>query len=457
MLLSEIFERFIEQSPITVMVRGLLEKALAPEKLDELFERTAKVQYTRELLFSEVVNLMSLVVCGIRPSVNAAYRAKAQEIGVSRTALYDKLNGIEPEVSAAVVRHTAIELEPVVKQLRGQLPDLLAGYRVKILDGNSLGTTEHRLALLRTVRGGALPGKSLVVLDPTLMLAIDVFPCEDGYAGERALLDQVVAIVAANDVWIADRNMCTRSFLFGIAQRQAYFVIRQHQGMSWQPLDELRSVGSVETGEVFEQQVRLHHDGQELTLRRVLVRLVKPTRDGESEIAVLSNLPSATADGKRVAQLYRERWSVETLFQVVSETFKCEIKSLGYPKAALFSFCMALVAYNILSVVKAALRGVHGVGKIEAGLSDYYLAEEIQGTYRGMMIAIAPTEWEVFAQMQLTQLCSTLRQLASHVNLKALCSTPRGPKKPRPERIHNPRQCHVSTARLLAQAKSFPP
>ncbi len=88
MLLGEIFERFVEQSPTTVMVRGVLEKVLAPEKLDELFERTAKVQYTRELLFSAVVNLMSLVVCGIRPSVNAAYKAQAQEIGVSRTALY---------------------------------------------------------------------------------------------------------------------------------------------------------------------------------------------------------------------------------------------------------------------------------------------------------------------------------------------------------------------------------
>jgi len=37
---------------------------------------------------------------GIHPSVYAAYKAKAQEITVFRTAVYDKLNGIEPEVSA---------------------------------------------------------------------------------------------------------------------------------------------------------------------------------------------------------------------------------------------------------------------------------------------------------------------------------------------------------------------
>jgi len=71
--------------------------------------------------------------------------AKAQQLAVSRTALYDKINGIEPEVSAQLVRYIAQELEPVVKQLGGQIPELLPGYRVKILDGNCLATTEHRL------------------------------------------------------------------------------------------------------------------------------------------------------------------------------------------------------------------------------------------------------------------------------------------------------------------------
>ena len=47
--------------------------------------------------------------------------------------------------------------------------------------------------------GLARYGKSRVVLDPALMLAIDVFPCEDGHTQERALLDPVLATVAAND------------------------------------------------------------------------------------------------------------------------------------------------------------------------------------------------------------------------------------------------------------------
>jgi len=71
-------------------------------------------------------------------------------------------------------------------------PPLLRGYRVKILDGNHLAKTEHRLKELRTIGAGPLPGHALVVLEPDVMLATDVFPCEDAHAQERTLLPQVL-------------------------------------------------------------------------------------------------------------------------------------------------------------------------------------------------------------------------------------------------------------------------
>jgi hypothetical protein len=100
-MLSSIFERFIEASPVTVMLRATLERIFSAEKLDELFEATRKKQYTQELLFSTVVGIMSLVVCNIRPSISAAIKAFEKQIGVSRVAFYSKINGIEPQVSQA--------------------------------------------------------------------------------------------------------------------------------------------------------------------------------------------------------------------------------------------------------------------------------------------------------------------------------------------------------------------
>ena len=61
-MINAIFEQFIEATPITVMVRGIMERIFEPTALDELFESHATKQYTRELLFSNVVSLMSLVL-----------------------------------------------------------------------------------------------------------------------------------------------------------------------------------------------------------------------------------------------------------------------------------------------------------------------------------------------------------------------------------------------------------
>jgi hypothetical protein len=63
-MISAIFERFVEMTPITVMVRAIMARIFAPAALDQLFEDTAEQQYQRALLFSTVVGLMSLVVCG---------------------------------------------------------------------------------------------------------------------------------------------------------------------------------------------------------------------------------------------------------------------------------------------------------------------------------------------------------------------------------------------------------
>jgi len=448
-MLSSIFDAFIKESPISIMMRGLMESVFRPQRLDEIFESQSKRQYTRELLFSSLVNLLSLVVCGIHPSVNAAYKAKAEALNVTRGALYQKLNGIETEVSSALLRETAGELGQLIEQMGGQMPALLTGYQVRILDGNALAATEHRLEVLRSVAAAPLPGKSLVVLDPDLRLAVDIFPCEDGHAQERRLFGQVLASVKPGQLWIADRNMCTLEFLTGIAQRQSAFVIRAHQNLPWQPLDELQSVAVIAAGELFEQTIEIEYQDHILQLRRIVLRLSQPTRHGDQEIVVLSNLPVRNASAIVVSQLYRERWQVEGLFLSVTTNFEGEIKTLAYPKAALFSFSLALISYNILATLRAALTSVHGM---EQGtmVSDFYVVDEIQGTYRGMMIAIAPEHWQCFRDLSLADLAGVLKQLAAQVNLKRFRKQPRKSKTKTPPRVKDPKHPHVSTAKLLS-------
>ena len=111
---------------------------------------------------------------------------------------------------------------------------------------------------------------------------------------------------------------------------------------------------------------------------------------------------------------------------------------------------MALVAYNVLAVVRAALRVVHGPTVVEEQVSTYYLAAEIKGVYQGMMIALPPAAWERWRRMTVAQLAVLLKDLARQADLSAYQRSPRGPKKPRPERKHSKGKPHVSTARLIA-------
>jgi IS4 transposase len=455
MILGEVFERFAHDSPLTVMAHGVMENALNPTVVDRLFEEVAEAQYTRKLLFSSVVDLMSLVVCRIKPAIHAAYQARQATIGVTIKAVYEKLDRIEPGLSEALVGTTARRLEPVIEAMGGGRAPLLPGYRVRILDGNHLAATEHRIAELRVTRAGALPGQALVVLDPRLMLATDVVTCEDGHAQERSLLGRVLPLVAPRDVWVDDRNFCTTDFLFGIAQRGAFFVTRQHAAtLHWEFAGKRRRRGRIETGEVFEQTITARNDaGEILILRRITVELDQPTRDGDREIHIVTNLPRRDAPAQRIAELYRGRWTIETAFAELAATLNGEVETLGYPKAALFAFCVALVAYNVLSAVKAALRSVHGEQRVAEEVSAYYVAEEVQMTHRGMMIAIPEDEWVVWHDLTPRELGAVLVELAGLVRMAEYRKSPRGPKKPPPQKQSGAKIKHVATAKILAARK----
>jgi hypothetical protein len=162
---------------------------------------------------------------------------------------------------------------------------------------------------------------------------------------------------------------------------------------------------------------------------------------------------------KRVAELYRKRWTLETAFQQLEAYLHSEINTLGYPKAALFGFCLALVAYNVLAVVLAALRGVHGEETVDDEVSLYYVANEITTTYHGMMIAIPALEWDVFSAMSPADLAAILLALAQKVRLQAMRKSPRRHQKPRPQGKKPARKGHVATAKFLMnrQAKSATP
>jgi IS4 transposase len=457
MSLGPIFDRFVEQSPISVMFRGLIENVFAEGVLNELFDRHAQRQYPRELMFSTMVDLLSLVVVGTRKSVHAAWKARNAEIEVSVKAVYDKLSGTEPLVSEAFVRETTARLQPLLKPASHPGP-LVRGYTTRILDGNHLAGTDRRLKELRRFGAAPLPGMTVAILDPQQQLILEVFTSKDAYESEYTMIPRVLDSVQPGQLWLLDRGFCCAQLIAGVMDRQAAFIVRQHAA---HPTCELtgkrRKVTVIGSGVVYEQPVRVRlSDGRVTMLRRITLKLNSATRDGDRELHLLSNLPARISAGK-IAAAYAGRWKIETAFQELATVLRSEINTLGYPGAALFGFCLAVVLYNVLSVIRSIASHVHRK-QLEGGkLSSYYLSDEIAGTARGMEIAIPQQHWnEAFGSLSTRQMQRVLHELAKHVRIAAFKTNPWTPKQPQPKRITNRRRPHLSTQRILAAYKQPP-
>ena len=93
-------------------------------------------------------------------------------------------------------------------------------------------------------------------------------------------------------------------------------------------------MGDSATGSVWEHPVRLATQQRHaLPMRRIVVYLKQPTRHGDLEVTIFTNLPVEVADALTVAELYRSRWTVEGMFQVIIDFFSCELNTLGYTQS----------------------------------------------------------------------------------------------------------------------------
>jgi len=300
-----------------------------------------------------------------------------------------------------------------------------------------------------------LPGKTLVVYNPRYDAIVDCFPIEDGHAQERSALDAVLETVRPRQLWVADRNFCTLKFLYGLAAAGATFLIRQHGQLVGPPRGKRRKIGTTETAVVYEQKFELPaYDDSTLVVRRITAELRQPTRDGDRHVVLLTNLPREV-EALTIAQEYRNRWRIETVMHVLTETFRCEIKPLCYPKAALFGFALALVMYNALSMVLAAIQAEQG-RELRASLSRYYLALEIAQASDGMLVVLPASRWAQLRDVSPERLAQEMRRIVRDMDLTYYRACPRGPKKPTPKRTHTRRNVHVSTKNCSTNATNDP-
>ena len=313
-MINELIEQFSAGAPATVMVRSIFSRMLSAERLDSLFARHRRQQFESPVLFSYLVHLLTPVVSGRRDSVNASYLSN--RIPESRQAVYDKLKGIEPRVSAALVRETVNELRAIQEKSKVCSKDVLPGYHTFIIDGKTFDGTEHRLSESRDDARVPLPGRVVAVLDTRYRLFIDVECSTNAMRCERKILEPILDRLEPGAVYVADRNFSDGTILQKFCQAKAYFVIRQHGASpSWHKIDvPIRKfkLPDGKGGKVSEQAVEVClADGTLKVMRQVVVQTKTRTRNGDRTIVILSNLPSSVS-ARQIANCYANRWTIET-------------------------------------------------------------------------------------------------------------------------------------------------
>ena len=449
-MIDHVLERYSAVSPLSVMAHVGLQYCFSSATLDSLFDRHRDLGYTQELAFSATVDLMSLVVTGAQRSVRAAYAHRS--VGVTLKSVYEKLQHLEPSVSEAMVAETATRAAALILEMKAERAPELPGLRLQILDGNHLAATDRRLRVLRGSYAGPLPGFVIAVYDPTTELVRRVLLCEDGHTQERALLADVLPMVRCGDCWIGDRNFCTTGFLLGIAENAGCFLIRQHGSLKLEPAGERIACGRTQTGEVFEPEVTLGAGDRARRVRRITLVLDKATRDGVRELHLLTNVPSEIASAVALANAYRVRWRIEAAFNRLALWLNAELAPLGYPRAALFGFCVGLLAYNLMATLLAALRVAHGEKKIDDEVSGYLIVQDIRMNAPGLDVIIPAEEWAArYRRRSLAETAAELLALARRVDLRRLPKARTRPRTPTGPRTKFKRHSHVSTARLLKE------
>ena len=453
-MLEGILKQFAMKAPAALMFRSLFNRIFSEESLNQIFRDRAQHQVESKVLFSHLLGVLVPVVCGASKSVNAAYQSR--NFKYSKQAFYDKLKGVELDVTTGLLTTVCDELLRIHDSSKLRHPDPVRGFHTFVIDGKTYNASEHRIFESRTDARAPLPGRSVAVLDTRYELFVDI-ECEtNAHCSERKIVRPLLEKLEAGALYLADRNFADSNTISGFINADSFFIVRQNKGcLSWSELPGTRLSNRGKDsngGKLSEDKIEIKLiDGSYQVVRRIKVKLSKPTRKGDTELTLLSNLPGRVS-AKAIANAYRKRWTIETAFGHLARALNSEIKTLCYPKAANLCFVVALVLFNLMSTMKSLLKkhGRYSERYEIVDLSYYYLADEILRwqTACDWLEEEMHVDLRVISDQPLRSFIKDLKFIASNAELQKYRKHVRSEKKKPPKRKFNGTR-HMATQKIL--------
>jgi Transposase DDE domain len=357
---AEFAREVLSRLPLAEAVLSLWRWVADPLFLLSVFTRHRGLGYEKEISFGVLVQLMADALLEHQGSGRKSFERGREQglLTASVQAVYQKLGRVPLGLSEAWLAESTARLRPVYPEA-AQLPGspALRDLEVIIVDGKAIKRVAKRLKPLRGRKGGVLGGKALVALELRSGVVVAMATHADGETNEAklvpALLPQVREQVAGKRLWVADRQFCDLTQPAAFATGDDQFLVRYHPKTPFYP-EATRPAqrGQDAQGRVWEQDWGWL--GSEHAKHRRFVRRLTLYRPGEETIILLTDLLDATLfPATDLFELYLARWSIERVFQQITEVFHLQTLIGSTPLGTVFQFAFCLLLYNMVQVVRA--------------------------------------------------------------------------------------------------------
>jgi hypothetical protein len=347
----------VTRLPLAEATYRVLAHILSDDLLDGLYDLFRGHGYAREISFPTLVWLIHDALF-IRPSARQAIE-KARESGrlsAGNSSVYQKLGRLNLNLSMGLVRQTSPLLSALLPPAarKAALPASLAGFDTVVIDGKTIKHVTHRLKATRPFRGGVTSGKLLAALslNGELVRAIEATP--NSCTNDVPLVPGLLAQLQRRDdrplLFIADRQFGGIEVPLDLCRDGNHFLIRLQSRIGFE-VDSSRPAGKGvdERGLHYIEEWGWMGTGRRLYCRRIVLR-----RPGLDDLVVQTDLTDEQAyPAVDLLAAYAERWTIERVFQQVTEVYELRNLIGSTPQGTIFQAAFCMLMYNVLQVVKS--------------------------------------------------------------------------------------------------------
>jgi len=335
-----------------IVMRHVLDEGL----LGKLFEEHRGTGHEEKIPFALLVRLINDALWEHQGSGRQAFQAarEAGQLDATNAAVYGKLRRTPLELSEAFLQQATDRLRQLLPtDCQEELPASVRGLNVLVVDGKKLKKLPKRLAALRAVRGKVLGGKVVVGLLLNEGLVVTMHASPDGEANDAPLTPGLLARcqerLSGRHLYVADRQFCDLKIPRLIDQQQHAFLIRYSRKLSFFP-ERQREFQDAQGRLVSEAWGYLGRPGDK---RRMYVRQIALHRPEEEDVILVTNLlDEITFPAEDLLAVYLARWTVERVFQQITEVFHLQKFVSSTPQGAIFQFALCCLLYNVIQMIR---------------------------------------------------------------------------------------------------------